>query len=268
MRMTELNEPSSYRDWLAVFTEHGAELCLHREITRSSDRLRVFLRHDIDLLDAELITRCADLEAEAGVHSTWFFLAAGDKRYKGRGRTAEQLIDRLLQDGHEIGYHVNAWEKPGTFEINEDPIMQLDEDLKWFADVCGQPVATAAAHGIPQHKDHVSNLSLFEPLLQRNVSLVDPFIIKGGTTGRRIPHFHHRSVNPLLADAPLIAYFGDSGGPVRKCWSQLPLMLCDGAIVVFNTHCGNYDIHRRLEYRESAPKAGAIPDDCDRSILV
>ena len=95
----------------------------------------------------------------------------------------------MKADGFEIGYHVNAWEQPGTYALVKDPLKRLDEDLEWFADTLGEPVRVATAHGIPRHKDIASNFSMYDALIARGVSMLDLFVIEDGGIGKRIPHF-------------------------------------------------------------------------------
>ncbi len=189
---------------------------------------------------------------EEGISSSWFFLPPKDKRYLGtEPAKIRKYIRNLKADGFEIGYHVNAWEQPGTYALVKDPLKRLDEDLEWFADTLGEPVRVATAHGIPRHKDIASNFSMYDALIARGVSMLDLFVIEDGGIGKRIPHFGFRSKNPLLQEGQIITYTSDSGGPIRKEWIDFATILQPGQVIILNTHCGNYDIHRSFSYLDA-----------------
>jgi hypothetical protein len=261
-------EPTTYQSWIELFQSRNALFCLNLREAATGGRLRVFLRHDIDLLDSPLLEACLLLERSLSVRSTWFFLPPRDIRYGNRTEDLKTIVRLLHHAGHQIGYHVNVWEKPGTKNLGDEPLKQLDYDLKWFADVIGEPIGIAAAHGIPHLKDRVSNLSMFDALAARGVFQFDPFIVHDGGTGAPIPHFGHRSMNPLLPEASAIVYISDSGGPIRKVWNVVDDAFIPGALVVFNTHCGNYDVRRTLTYETRPLRDPSMLEQCDRRILI
>jgi len=263
-----MNEPQRYIEWLDLFSAKSCCFCLFRDMLRDTNDLRIFLRHDIDVLDEKLISKCIDLETKEEVKSTWFFLPPKDIRYNGKINYLSKLIKEVDSAGLEVGYHINVWEKPGTKAITDRPIEQLSDDLKWFEDQLGKKIRSAVAHGIPHHSEHVSNLSMFDTLSNYGVNQYDPFIIRDGGEGRKSHHFKNRTVNPLLTKNELIIYISDSGGPIKKVWNDLDLLVQSGNIVVFNTHCGNYDIDRVLKYIPSVLKPGAMPVDCELRILI
>jgi hypothetical protein len=244
-------EPTSFREWIGLLKSRGAQFGMYENLPSQSNEFRAILRHDIDLFDVPLLDRCRSLELELGVTSTWLFLPPRDKRYGGidPAEIARYVRD-LHSEGFEIGYHVNAWEAPGTYELSDEPLVQLDEDLAWFGNVLGEPVKIALAHGIPRHKDVASNFSMFDALLARGVAMPDVFVIHDGGEGRCIPHFGHRSPNPMLSGLQL-TYTSDSGGPLRREWNNLDDCLGPGQTFILGMHCGNYDVERQLTYREA-----------------
>lgn len=246
-------DPRSYREWLLLLKSRNVSTVPYRELIINSDEVRSFLRHDIDLFDEKLINDCRRLEEELGFRSTWFFLPPKDKRYSSTSEhSLQSCIRDLRRDGHEIGYHVNAWEVPGTFCICEEPLKRLDEDIEWFSEALGEPLSIAVAHGIPHHKKSVSNFSMFDSLRARNVLMLDQFVIRDGGAGRRIPHFDARVRNPVFPTRLKVSYASDSGGPIRKDWNSLDDIFQPPNNIIINTHCGNYPIDRDFDYIDAA----------------
>jgi hypothetical protein len=243
-------EPKNYLQWIRLLKKYDAEFCEYSELTTKSDKLRVFLRHDIDLYDEKLMNQCRDLELGAGVRSTWFFLPPNDKRYveSAKPEAICKYIQSLKADGFHVGYHVNAWENSGSYDLVSNPLDRLDYDIGWFNEVLEEPLAVAVAHGIPHHKEKVSNFSMFDDLAGRNILMLDQFIIHDKSTGKPIPHFSCRSRNPFLGTDISITYVSDSGGPVRIDWEDLGDEFISGNNIVINTHCANYTVLRKLRY--------------------
>lgn len=261
--------PLHYEDWLLLFREAKVRFSLYREMLEMQSAYAcVYLRHDIDLLNVEYIQKCLSLEEKNEVKSTWFFLPPRDIRYEDKIGSLKNMIQMIDRAGHEIGYHVNAWEKPQTRMVSDDPLGQMEYDLNWYREVLGKPIRTAVAHGIPHHRDEVSNFSMYTALMQMNILQLDPFIIKDDGMASRIPHFGHRTLNPLLSKLPLFVYVSDSGGPIRKVWKDFQFLQMKGAVIVFNTHCANYDIGREFEYTTFPLNPGAIPSDCSIEVLM
>jgi hypothetical protein len=246
-------EPKNYREWIKLLQSHGARFETYEKLPLESPDFRVILRHDIDLFDMTLLDKCKNLELDMGVTSTWLFLPPGDKRYRGvkKSDLARYLVE-LQSEGFEIGYHINAWEVPGTYELTNAPLTRLDNDLAWFKEVLGVPVKVALAHGIPRHKQVVSNFSMFDALAARGIAMLDSFIIHDGGEGRRIPHFGYRAPNPRLSGLRII-YTSDSGGPVRREWESLDRCFGPGQTFILGMHCGNYDVTRDLTYGARDP---------------
>lgn len=247
-------EPTNYREWIELLKSRGALFEQYKNLPLGSPDFRAILRHDIDLFDAKLLDKCRNLELELDVTSTWLFLPPGDRRYKGTDKSElARYIVGLQSEGFEIGYHVNAWEIPGTYELTDNPLARLKDDLAWFEDVLGEPVKVALAHGIPRHNQVVSNFSMFDPLADRDVAMLDTFVIHDGGEGRRIPHFGYRTPNPKLAGLQ-ITYTSDSGGPIRREWDSLEDCFRLGRTFILGVHCGNYDVTRRLTYSAPGPR--------------
>lgn len=241
--------PSSYEPWLRLLKQHGAAFCRYTDIISPSPNLRCFLRHDIDFFDEGMMNECRDSENAENVRSTWFFLPPRDKRYCGVDTNSLRRYIRSLQaEGFFIGYHVNAWETPGTYELCTNPLQRIDEDIEWFSETLGEPLRVAVAHGIPHHKDFVSNFSMFDALQSRGVLMLDQFIIHDDGSGKMIPHFGSRSRNPLFPTGLQVSYASDSGGPIRRDWEDVREILSPGNNIVINTHCANYSVRRSFEY--------------------
>lgn len=255
-KKSDVEEPRNYIGWLKFLKQCGAKFSKHERLPYLSNEFRSFLRHDIDMFNIELMDQCKDVELSHGVTSAWFFLPPGDKRYAAaRPEKIRDYIRSLKEDGFEIGYHVNAWEKPGSYQLAKNPLANLDEDLDWFAETLGEPLKIAVAHGIPRHKEKVSNFSMFDALRDRGVSMLDPFVIRDGGSGKRLPHFGMRTRNPFYPVGLDVTYASDSGGPIRRDWYDLNDVLDGGHNFVLNTHCANYDIRRDFTYRNTSENA-------------
>ena len=107
----------------------------------------VILRHDIDqsLTDA---VRLAEIEAEEGIHSTWFMLLRTDF-YNPASAASQKSIRRLIELGHEIGLHFDEVAYAGgstgsrTRSSTEERILL---EAKILSDICGQPITTVSMH--------------------------------------------------------------------------------------------------------------------------
>ena len=69
----------------------------------SNTRRCVILRHDIDS-SLDQAVRLAELEAKAGVSSTWFILLRTNF-YNVASKSGQQALRRIQALGHEIGLH-------------------------------------------------------------------------------------------------------------------------------------------------------------------
>lgn len=107
----------------------------------------VILRHDIDqsLTDA---VRLAEIEAEEGIHSTWFMLLRTDF-YNPASAVSQKSIRRLIELGHEIGLHFDEVAYAGgstgsrTCSSTKERILL---EAKILSDICGQPITTVSMH--------------------------------------------------------------------------------------------------------------------------
>jgi len=248
-RGDKIAAPSSYEPWLRLLKQYNASFCGYLDLIKPSQSLRCFLRHDIDLFDEGLMNECRDIEIAENVRSTWFFLPPRDKRYGGMDTSAlRHYIRSLKAEGFFIGYHVNAWERPGTYDLCKDPLQRIEEDIEWFSETLCEPLRVAVAHGIPHHKELASNFSMFDALQSRGVLMLDQFIIHDGGSGKMLPHFGSRSPNPLFRTGLQLSYTSDSGGPFRRDWVDVREILINGNNVVINTHCANYSVRRKFNY--------------------
>lgn len=68
----------------------------------------ILLRHDIDLSPA-LALRMAEVEASAGVASTWFFMLSG-AFYDTLEPENRKAVRKVLELGHTVGFHYDEWD--------------------------------------------------------------------------------------------------------------------------------------------------------------
>jgi hypothetical protein len=105
----------------------------------------IVLRHDVDQYPASAL-RMAAIEAELGVHSTWYF----------RWRTAHPTVIKEMRDGgHEVGLHYETLTREllrrglraaDAAELVPAARLLLREELTAFAEQHG-PAASTCPHG-------------------------------------------------------------------------------------------------------------------------
>lgn len=147
---------ADYARLLRLATDAGYELVSLREFAARSGQtsverpLMIALRHDVDIADVAGNEMFHELELAAGARSTFYF------RWT-TARPHRRLIDRLLADGFEVGYH---YEEAATIakrecladraslEQHREEVAQL---MRWrtaeFRRRWNPRLRSAAAHG-------------------------------------------------------------------------------------------------------------------------
>ena len=136
-----------------------------------------YLRHDVDH-EIEMALAMAEVEARAGLTSTYFLLTPGsyqpDFNYYGRldnGRIVHdaKLIDhckKLIDLGHDIGFHNDLVSL--SFRVHRQPQDLLQEEVDFFDKHSIKLVGTAA-HGNPLARQlGYNNKELFEGCLRKD----------------------------------------------------------------------------------------------------
>ena len=131
--------PSGYRAILTRALERSYRIVPFREFEMPGERPILLLRHDLDhVLPPALVT--AETEAELGIRASYFVQTAC-ALYNLLSRESRELIQRLVEMGHEIGLHYEADRYAG-----EGGAGRLRADLRLLEDLGGQPVVSAAQH--------------------------------------------------------------------------------------------------------------------------
>jgi len=110
----------------------------------------ILLRHDIDL-SPTLALRMAEVEARAGVVSTWFFMLSG-AFYDLLEPEHRKVVRRVLELGHTVGFHYDEWD-------------DIAEGLDILSVVAGKRL-----HHIAQH-----NPTLLPPRALERADVVDAY---------------------------------------------------------------------------------------------
>ena len=103
----------------------------------------VILRHDIDT-SLEQAVRLARLEAEHGVHSTWFVLLRTDF-YNPASQKSLEKLHAIQAMGHEIGLHFDevAYGKALT---KEETVQNIVKECNLLSALLETPVSTVSMH--------------------------------------------------------------------------------------------------------------------------
>lgn len=131
----------SYRGLLSLLKEKGYSFTDYHQY---QDHSRcVILRHDIDT-SLEQAVQLARLEAEQGVHSTWFVLLRTDF-YNPASQKSLEKLHAIQAMGHEIGLHFDevAYGKALTEEETRQSIIRECGLLSALLDT---PVTTVSMH--------------------------------------------------------------------------------------------------------------------------
>lgn len=124
-----------------------------------ADRHGIMLKHDVDRRPQNALTM-AELEAERGVRSTYYFRIV-------RSAFDPRIIRRISEFGHEIGYHYEDW-----WLGRGDPqraIRSLEINLQRIRQVA--QVRSIAMHGSPLARE--SNLTIWNYVDFRNYDVID-----------------------------------------------------------------------------------------------
>ena len=105
----------------------------------------VILHHDIDT-DLTQAVRLAELEAEAGVRSTYFVLLRTDFYNPASSESLEQL-HRIQALGHEIGLHFD--EKAYPTGTQEEMVQRILKERGVLSALLETEVSTVSMHRLP-----------------------------------------------------------------------------------------------------------------------
>ncbi len=105
----------------------------------SSDKVHVFIRHDVDL-SLKRLSKIVELEKFKGLLSTSFFRLHSEKY---SFEQALPLIKQLNADGFEIGFHYESLSQ--TKGNKDEAVVLFTEELKQLREIA--PVSVVAHHG-------------------------------------------------------------------------------------------------------------------------
>jgi hypothetical protein len=120
----------------------------------TSEDAHVLWRHDVDL-SVHRALRLAEIEAEAGVRSTYFLLLHSEF-YNLLERSVLDRARRIAALGHWIGLHFDPAFRDGA----ADPASVISAEQRLLEDICEAPVTALSLHtpgvtSIPQAEDDV-----------------------------------------------------------------------------------------------------------------
>ncbi|MCI8844368.1 MAG: hypothetical protein HFF08_09690 [Oscillospiraceae bacterium] len=109
----------------------------------SNTRRCVILRHDIDS-SLDQAVRLAELEAKAGVSSTWFILLRTNF-YNVASKSGQQALRRIQALGHEIGLHFDEVFYPPGLEPDQ-MIQNIIKECRLLSALLETRVSTFSMH--------------------------------------------------------------------------------------------------------------------------
>jgi hypothetical protein len=110
------NNLGSYEDFLASFQKQGYSFCFFHELAEPEKQ--VVLRHDVDF-DTHFALRTAEIEAEMGIYSTYFFLVRSNF-YNIFSNEDHSNILKIRELGHQISLHFD----PVVYEDFQKGLLQ------------------------------------------------------------------------------------------------------------------------------------------------
>lgn len=103
----------------------------------------LILRHDIDL-SPSLALPIAEMEHSVGVRSTYF--VALHLHYNPHHPRHADVIRRIANMGHEIGFHYDGSLYLGDEAFLEQDLALLDRHVQMLQEICPSPVVSIARH--------------------------------------------------------------------------------------------------------------------------
>lgn len=131
----------AYADLLALLKAGGYACCDYHDYENASRC--VILRHDIDTSLAQAV-RLAELEAEAGVKSTYFVLLRTEF-YNPASRRSQDALHRIQTLGHEIGLHFDE-AAYGRELTGEETAQNIIKECGLLSVLLETPVSTVSMH--------------------------------------------------------------------------------------------------------------------------
>jgi peptidoglycan/xylan/chitin deacetylase (PgdA/CDA1 family) len=137
------------RRFFAALASHSEVLSFAAAIDagRSLAPRTAILRHDVDI-DIEAAVAMAEIEAEFGIRSTFFFLTGCDT-YNAASAANRRHLRRLTEQGFEVALHFDPLLYPGLADEELLPAVRREAD--WLGEIAGRPVRSISLHNPSVH---------------------------------------------------------------------------------------------------------------------
>lgn len=139
-----------YRGFLGHLDTTGARFRAYSEDIEAGD---VLLRHDVDLSPARAV-RIARIEADLGVHATYFFILSSPL-YNVLNRHTREVIREIESMGHDVGLHFSThqhWPEDATTGDGPDDraVEHAVERERAALGTIADPIDTVSFHAPPE----------------------------------------------------------------------------------------------------------------------
>ncbi|WP_254523834.1 polysaccharide deacetylase family protein [Natrinema caseinilyticum] len=104
----------------------------------------VLLRHDVDW-SPQRATKIAEIEADAGVSATYFFLLSSPF-YNALYEENRDAIDRITSLGHDVGLHFSTHQYWSSEPADEDLVAAVDRERDILSSVVDEPIDVVSFH--------------------------------------------------------------------------------------------------------------------------
>ena len=131
---------SDYRKLIALLWDNGYTFANYHDFEKH--KRCIIMRHDVDNSLSQAV-RLAELEEECGVQSTFFVLLRTDF-YNAASASAQKMLHRILELGHEIGLHFDEMAYDGG--SGEDMIRRILWEKEMLSALLGTEVTTVSMH--------------------------------------------------------------------------------------------------------------------------
>ena len=128
----------SYEKLIHLLTDSGYEIADYHNYNGKC----VILRHDIDY-SLEKALQMAEFEKSGGVKSTYFVLLTSDF-YNVHSRRSRNVLDRIMNLGHEIGLHFDETCYPDA--SSNDLIYYINKEKGVLGDIIDKDITTLSMH--------------------------------------------------------------------------------------------------------------------------
>ncbi len=134
-RKTDKNDLGSYREFLETFLQKGYEFVLFPETC--SPYNTIIMRHDVDF-DCQYALAIAQIEREANIRSTFFFMASNDS-YNMLSEGNRDAIKAIKALGHSISLHFDP-------TVYDDYEVSLKLEIELFETLFGSQIHIVSIH--------------------------------------------------------------------------------------------------------------------------